>query len=281
MSSQSAPRRRIAAISTHVFMVVIALIFLIPLLFAISSSLKPDAEIFKIPPDWLPHPAQWSNYPDSLRALPFGHFLLNTLLITIGRIVGLLLSCSLAAYAFARLRWRGRNVLFGLVLATMMIPAEVTILPQYLAFSKIGWVNTFLPLIVPGFFANNAFYVFLLRQFFATIPRELDEAAWIDGAGYFRIYWQIILPLAKPALAATTIFIFQANWVAFLEPLIYLQDQSKFTLSLGLGLFQEQDYTHWGWLMSASLAVSVPIIIVFFLAQRHFVRGWTFSGIKG
>lgn len=262
-------------------MVVIALIFLIPLLFAISSSLKPDAEIFKIPPDWLPHPAQWSNYPDSLRALPFGHFLLNTLLITIGRIVGLLLSCSLAAYAFARLRWRGRNVLFGLVLATMMIPAEVTILPQYLAFSKIGWVNTFLPLIVPGFFANNAFYVFLLRQFFATIPRELDEAARIDGAGYFRIYWQIILPLAKPALAATTIFIFQANWVAFLEPLIYLQDQSKFTLSLGLGLFQEQDYTHWGWLMSASLAVSVPIIIVFFLAQRHFVRGWTFSGIKG
>jgi ABC-type glycerol-3-phosphate transport system permease component len=213
--------------------------------------------------------------------LPFGLYVRNTLFLAIGRIVGLLFTCSLVAYSFARLRWKGRDTLFFIVLATLMIPFEVTLVPQYVLFSKIGWVNTFLPLIVPAFFAGNPFFIFLMRQFFMSISPELDDAARIDGCGYFDIYWRIILPLSKPVLAVVAIFAFQNNWNSFLLPLIYLHDRDLYTLALGLNLFQEQYYTRWTLLMAASLTIMLPVIVLFFILQRYFIQGVVFTGVKG
>lgn len=279
--SRGRVRRAARTALLHAVLIVIAALFLSPFLFAVSTSLKGPAEIFEVPPRWIPRQVQWSNYSSSLTALPFGRYLVNTLIIALGRMIALVLSCSLVAFAFSRLRWRGRNVLFAVVLATLMIPDEVLLIPQYIIFSKAGWVNTFLPFIVPGLLANNAFYIFLFRQFFMTIPHEIDEAARIDGASYFTIYWRIILPLSKPALASACLLIFQANWVSFLQPLVYLQRRELFTLSLGLSLFQEENYTNWSWLMAASLAVSLPLVVIFYFAQRRFVQGWASSGLKG
>jgi ABC-type glycerol-3-phosphate transport system permease component len=163
----------------------------------------------------------------------------------------------------------------------MMIPEEVTLIPQYIIYSKLGWINTYLPLTVPSFFAGSAFYIFLLRQFFMTIPRELDDAARVDGASYFEIYWRIILPLSTPALITIGIFTFQNSWNAFFGPLIFLQDRSLYTVSLGLSLFQEQYYTNWTLLMAASVAIMLPTLVVFFLLQRRFIEGVTFTGLKG
>jgi ABC-type glycerol-3-phosphate transport system permease component len=240
-----------------------------------------EGEVFIFPPRFLPEEIQWRNYPDALTAVPFGRYALNTLLLAVGRIIGIVISCSLVAFAFSRLRWKGRDVLFFVLLATLMIPAEITLIPQYILFSKLGWVNTYLPLIVPAYFADNAFFVFLLRQFFMTIPRDLDDAARIDGASYFGVYRQIILPLSKPALTAIGIFAFQNNWNSFLGPLIYLQDRDLFTVGLGLSLFQEEFYTRWTLLMAASVAVMIPVLVVFFVLQRRFVQGITFTGMKG
>jgi ABC-type glycerol-3-phosphate transport system permease component len=258
-----------------------SLLFLLPFVWSLSTSLKAEEEVFAFPPRFIPNPLQWRNYPDALTALPFDRYAVNTLLLAGGRIVGIVLSCSLVAFAFARLRWKGRDVLFFVLLATLMIPSEITLVPQYILFSKLGWVDTYLPLIVPAYFADNAFFVFLLRQFFLTIPRDLDDAARIDGAGYLEVYWRIILPLSKPALATVAIFAFQNNWNAFLQPLIYLQNRDLFTVGLGLSLFQEQYYTSWTLLMAASVAVMLPVLVVFFLLQRRFVQGITFTGLKG
>lgn len=271
------PRR----IAVHGVLVAGSLLFLLPFIWSLSTSLKAEGEVFAFPPELIPGQIQWRNYPDALTALPFGRYALNTLLLAVGRIVGIVLSCSLVAFAFARLRWKGRDALFFVLLATLMIPAEITLVPQYILFSRLGWVDTYLPLIVPAYFADNAFFVFLLRQFFLTIPRDLDDAARVDGAGYFAIYRQIILPLSKPALVAVGIFAFQNNWNAFLGPLIYLQSRDLFTVGLGLSLFQEQYYTAWTLLMAASVAVMLPVLVVFFVLQRRFVEGITFTGLKG
>lgn len=264
-------------------MVLIAgsLMFLLPFIWAVSTSLKESGDVFVYPPQFIPDAIQWHNYPDALTAVPFGRYTLNTLLLAAARIIGNILSCSLVAFAFARLQWKGRDALFFVVLATMMIPEEVTLIPQYIIYSKLGWVNTYLPLTVPSFFAGSAFYIFLLRQFFLTIPKELDDAARVDGASYFQIYWRIILPLSTPALITIGIFTFQNSWNAFFGPLIYLQDRSLYTVSLGLSLFQEQYYTDWTLLMAASVAIMVPTLVVFFLLQRRFIEGVTFTGLKG
>ncbi len=273
--------RRLRGLALHAILIAGSMLFLLPFLWSFSTSLKLESEVFTFPPQFVPADIQWQNYPDALTAIPFGRYAVNTLLLALGRIVGILLSCSLVAFAFARLRWKGRDALFFVLLATLMIPAEITLVPQYILFSKLGWVDTYLPLIVPAYFADNAFFVFLLRQFFLTIPRDLDDAARLDGASYFDVYRHIILPLSRPALMAVAIFAFQNNWNAFLQPLIYLQDRDLYTVGLGLSLFQEQYYTRWTLLMAASVAVMLPVLVVFFTLQRRFVQGITFTGMKG
>jgi ABC-type glycerol-3-phosphate transport system permease component len=260
--------------------IAVATLFLLPLFWMISSSLKPNYQVLEFPPRWLPSPVRWQNYPEALTYVPFGRYALNTLFISVMNIVGNILSCTLVAYGFARLRAPGKNVLFLLLLATMMLPYPATMIPIYIGFNALRWVNTFWPLIVPAFF-GNAFYIFLLRQFFLTIPEDLEDAARIDGASTWQIIWRVILPVVRPAIATVAIFTFQSTWNDFLGPLIYLHDQSKYTVSLGLSFFRSNYDVQWAYLMAASLTVTLPIIIVFFLAQKAFIEGITLTGMKG
>ncbi|MCX6041874.1 MAG: carbohydrate ABC transporter permease [Caldilinea sp.] len=258
----------------------VALLFLIPLLWMLSSSLKPTWQIFEMPPRWLPDPPRWENYREALTTLPFGLYLRNTTVITLLTIVGHLLSCTLVAYAFARLRAPGRDTLFVVMLATLMLPYPVTMTPLYVIFHRLGWINTFLPLTVPAFL-GSPFYIFLLRQFFLTIPRDFEDAARIDGANIVQILAWVIVPMVAPALATVTLFTFQASWNDFLAPLIYLQRPDLYTVTLGLQFFRSTYTTNWAYLMAASLATMLPVIAVFFAAQRYFLAGISLAGIKG
>ena len=222
----------------------------------------------------------WHNYPTGLTFIPFAKYLGNTLLICGLVVFGTLLSCSLVAYGLARIRWGGRNVLFYIIIGTMMLPFQVTMVPMFIVFAKLGWVDTFLPLIVPAFF-GNAFFIFLLRQFFLSIPHELTDAARIDGCSDWDIYWRVVLPLAKPALATVGLFAFMNTWNDYVGPLIYLSDASKYTLSLGLATFSSQYGSYPGMLMAVTAVMTVPIIVVFFIAQRTFIQGITLTGLKG
>lgn len=273
-------RQRLRVALGYILATIVAILFLLPLFWMISSSLKPDYQVLEFPPRWLPDPIQWSNYVEALTYVPFGRYALNTLFIAVMVIIGHVLSCTLVAYAFARLRAPGKDALFLVLLATMMLPYPVTMVPLYLGFKTLGWVNTFLPLIVPAFF-GSPFYIFLLRQFFLTLPPELEDAARVDGANVLQIIRHVILPISKPALATVAIFSFQAAWNDFLPPLIYLHDQSKYTISLGLNFFRGSYDIRWAHLMAASLVTMLPVILVFFLAQRQFIRGITLTGLKG
>jgi ABC-type glycerol-3-phosphate transport system permease component len=246
----------------------------------LSSSLKPTWQIFETPPRWLPDPPRWENYREALTTLPFGLYLRNTTVITLLTIVGHLLSCTLVAYAFARLRAPGRDTLFVVMLATLMLPYPVTMTPLYVIFHRLGWINTFLPLTVPAFL-GSPFYIFLLRQFFLTIPRDFEDAARIDGANIVQILAWVIVPMVAPALATVTLFTFQASWNDFLAPLIYLQRPDLYTVTLGLQFFRSTYTTNWAYLMAASLATMLPVIAVFFAAQRYFLAGISLAGIKG
>lgn len=270
---------RIVVITT---LVVAACAFLLPLAWMLSTSLKPKEQIFVYPLIWVPRPFVWENY---LRAWqnPSFHYLLftrNSLYYAGMSTIGILLSCSLVAYSFARLRWWGRDFFFIVTLAVMMIPYPVTLIPRYLMFSAVGWVNSFKPLIVPDFL-GNAFFIFLLRQFFMTIPADLSNAAKIDGASELQIYALIVLPLAKSALVTVALFTFLFVWNDFLGPLIYLTDGDKYTLSVGLAAFRGQYRTQWDLMMAAATLVTVPIVVVFFFAQRQFIEGITLTGMKG
>jgi ABC-type glycerol-3-phosphate transport system permease component len=223
---------------------------------------------------------RWANYTEAWTSAPFNRFLINTLIVTISCIIGEILSCSLVAYSFARLRWPGRDVLFVVVLATMMLPRPVTMIPVFLLFRAFHWINTLLPLIVPTYFAVSGFYIFLLRQFLLTIPFELEEAARVDGASSFTILWRIMVPLCKPILAAIAVFAFIANWNEFLTPLIYLSSIEKQTLALGLRVFQGTYGSYLNLLMAASTVVLLPVLVIFFIAQRYFVRSITLTGMK-
>jgi len=257
-----------------------AVVFLLPIFWALSSSFKPDYQVLDFPPKWLPNPFRWQNYPEALTYIPFGRYTLNTLVIAGLAIIGNITSCTLVAYGFARLRAPGKNVLFVIMLATMMLVDPVRIIPMYIEFNALDWIDSIKPLVVPAFF-GSPFYIFLLRQFFMGIPRELEDAALIDGASRLQILWRIIIPLSKPALAAIAIFNFQGVWNDFLPPLIFLHDHSKFTIALGLNFFRSSYDVHWGYLMAASLVAMLPMVIVFFLAQKQFIEGISFSGIKG
>jgi ABC-type glycerol-3-phosphate transport system permease component len=259
-------------------------VFVLPFLYLISSSLHDIRGIFEVPFRWIPDPVQWNNYVDAFSTLPFHKFLLNTCIITFSVIIGTLFSSSLAAYAFSRLKFKGRDTLFLVCISTMMLPGQVTMIPIYVLFSKLGWIDTFLPLIVPSFF-GAPFFIFLLRQFFLTIPYELDEAALLDGASRFRIFWNIILPLSKPALATVIIFTFIGTWNDFMGPLIYLNSTDNVTLTLGLSLLKNRvissGIVQWHLLMAASIVVLLPNIVIFFLAQKQFIRGITLTGMRG
>jgi ABC-type glycerol-3-phosphate transport system permease component len=257
-----------------------SILFIMPFLWMVSTSLKPPNEVFTYPPSFLPSSFQWQNYPQGWTTLPFTTFLRNSLIVTGANVIGNLLSCSLVAFGFARLRARGRDLLFLLVLATMMIPYEVTMVPRFVLFKELGWVNSLRPLIAPAWF-GYPFFIFLLRQFFMSIPHELDEAAYMDGASNLRVFWNVILPLSKPALGAVAIFSFIGNWNNFLDPLVYLRSQDLFTIALGLNLFKGEYLTVVNQLMAVSILALLPILVIFFFAQKTFVQGITLSGMGG
>lgn len=269
-----------ARIAIYAVLVLGSLIMLMPLFWMASSSLKANYDVFTFPPVWVPQPPQWANYPAALTFLPFVDFFKNTMFIAITTTIGSLLSNTLVAYAFARLEARGREVLFYLALSTLMLPYAVVMIPQFVIFSKLGWVNTFAPLVVPSFF-GNPFYIFLLRQFFLGIPRELEDAAALDGAGVLQTIFRVILPVSVPALVTVVIFQIQATWNDFLGPLLYLSKESLFTVALGLQYFLGEDGGAWHWLMAVSTVAIIPVMLMFFFAQRLFIRGIVMTGLKG
>ena len=272
----------------HLALILLSVIFLFPLLWMISTSLKPIAETMRMPPTPFSNPPQWHNYKDAfmynsdkLGYIPFLVYGRNTLLLCALGVAGTVCSNALVAYSFARMRWKGRDTLFAITLATMMIPFPVLMVPIYALFKNLGWIGTFRPLWVPAWF-GGAFNIFLLRQFFKTIPFELSEAAKIDGCSEWQTFSEVILPLAKPALAVVALFHFMGTWKDFLGPLIYLLDQKTFTLSLGLQFYQSQNGgTQWHLLMAASTIIIAPVIVLFFFTQKQFIQGIAVTGLKG
>lgn len=259
-----------------------AVIVLIPFLWTLSTSLKIPAQISTYPPQWIPNPVAWWNYTEALSVYPFDRWFFNTIFIVLTSTFGTIASASIVAFSFARLRWPGRDFFFLLLLTTMMLPAQVTLIPTYILFKEMGWVNTFLPLIVPAFFARNAFYIFLLRQFFMTIPIDLDDAAHLDGAGHLQVYWHIILPMSRPALGVGAIMFAQFKWKEFLAPLIFLHRSEMYTLALGLRSFVSQTWgIEWNYLMAANVVFMLPLVVIFFFAQRYFIQGVVITGLKG
>ena len=259
---------------------------LFPIFWMLTTSLKESGDILLLPPKWIPIPPQWQNYPDSLEFMRATVVFGNTLIVTVASLVGDVLSAAVVAYGFARLRAPGKNVLFLLVLSTLMIPYQVRLIPEYLLFAGkvvpfVNWVDTLLPLIVPQYF-GGAFYIFLLRQFYQTVPLEMDDAAKIDGASYPQILWHVMIPLSLPALGAIAIFSFVGNWNDFFRPLIYLTSRNTWTVAISLSSFTaEYGATPWHLLMAASICALVPLVLVFFVAQRYFIQGIVITGLKG
>ena len=285
--STRAGRRLLLHGVLHVVLIGLGALFVLPLLWLVSTSLKRSGSEMVYPPQWIPHPIMWSNYRTALFDLePFLLYLRNTGIVATGVTIGDVLTTSLAGYGFARLRFPGRNVLFMGILATLMLPNIVTLIPTFLLMRSLHWIDTFLPLIVPAWAGastnGGAFSIFLFRQFFLTIPHELDEAARIDGASPLRIWWNVLLPLSGPVLITVVIFDVLNSWNDFLLPLIYLNSAENFTLALGLGQFQlAHQQTLWNYMMAASTAMIVPVIVLFFFAQRYFMRGIVTSGLAG
>lgn len=269
--------------AVYVILAVISAGFLLPLAWMLSVSLQDVSGVFAQPFAWIPPQPRWENYSDVATLIPLGRYLLNTVIVTALVLLGTLFSCSLVAFGFSRIRFRGRTVLFALCLSTMMLPGQVTMIPLYVMFSHLGWVDTLWPLIVPSFF-GSPFYIFLLRQFFLTIPREYDEAARLDGAGRFRVYWSIILPLARPALITVALFTFIGTWNDFFTPLIYINSPEHATLTLGLNMLKSQivgtGMTQWHLLMAAACMVMIPNIVLFTLAQKYLVKGIAMGGLR-
>jgi multiple sugar transport system permease protein len=257
-----------------------AITYAAPVYWMLITSFKTTPEVFRMPPAWWPQQLLWSNYPVALGYFPFVQYAGNTLRIALPVTIGVTVSSALVAYGFSRLRWRGRDLVFYLVLATLMIPNWVTLVPLYILFNRIGWVDTYRPLTVPAFF-GDPFSIFLLRQFFLRQPQDLVDAARVDGASHLRIFAQIIVPLARPALAVVALFAFISAWTDFFNPLIYLSNPDKYTLQLGLFNFFGQHFVNWPGFMAATTVVLAPIAILFFLTQKTFIEGITFTGLRG
>jgi multiple sugar transport system permease protein len=259
-------------------------IMIAPFLFLISSSLKVETQVFQFPIQWIPNPVRWLNYVESLTDKPFHIYFKNTMIIALLNQIAILLAASFCAYGFARIEFPGRDLWFGIALATMMLPYFVVMVPQFILFSRLGWMDSFLPLTVPYFFGGGAFNIFLFRQFFRTLPEELSDAARIDGCSEFGIYWRIFVPLASPAFITVAIFTFMFSWNDFIGPLLYINSPDKFTVAIGLATYRSAlgvGRTRWDLLMAASVAMTGPIVILFFILQRYFIKGVVMTGLKG
>ncbi len=262
-------------------LVVLGVGFACPLVWAFCASLKPLDEVYAFPPQFWPGEPLWGNYSEALGKLPFARFFFNSCVITGACVVGTVLTSSMAGYSFARLKWRGRGFWFVVLLATMMLPGEVLLVPHFLQYKWLGWINTYKPLIVPSWLGGGAFFIFLFRQFFKTVPREMEEAAMLDGATHWQIYTRIMMPLARPVVVTAAVLSFISHWQEFLGPLVYLSDVEKYPLSLGLRMYQGMEGGYVNLLMAASLVTLLPLAIIFFLTQRYFVRGLLVTGTKG
>lgn len=281
----ASPRARLVGLALKALallaLVVLSLLILYPALWMVSTSLKPDSQVFVYPPRWIPDPVLWGNYAKAWTSAPFTRYAINTVLYAGFVTAATVLSNGLVAYGFAKLRFPGRDALFIVMLASMMIPGMVTFIPQYVLFSKLHWVGTYLPLVVPSLF-GSAFFTFMLRQYFLTIPNELSEAARVDGASELWIWWRVVMPLAAPALATVAIFTFDGAWNDYAGPLLYLNDENLRTLQVGLQFFRSSNNVQWQLLMAASVMVLLPVVILFFVFQKYFIQGATLQGgVKG
>ncbi|MBI4557025.1 MAG: carbohydrate ABC transporter permease [Candidatus Hydrogenedentes bacterium] len=273
--------RRVERALGYLTLLFLAFLFMVPFFITLSDSLKNFLEIWHLPRIWIPKHPRWSNFVDIFTVLPFHQFFINTFCITLLALFGQVTSACFVAYSFARMRWPLRDFAFIVLLSTLMLPGQVTMIPVFLMFNKLGWVNTWLPLIVPAYFGGGVFNIFLLREFFKTIPLALEDAAKMDGCSHLRILSTIMVPLSKPALTTICVLGFIAHWNEFMGPLIYLSDYSKYPISLGIRMFKDAETMDPHYVMAASLVALVPVLILFFSAQRYFVQGIVLSGIKG
>ena len=264
----------------YTFLVILGIGFLTPFYWMVATALKTEAQLFQIPPAWVPNPLAFENFSQVFKEVPFAKFILNSAVLVTWNVVGQVLATMLVAYGFSRFRFPGRNTLFLILLATLMVPKQITLVPQFILFSKLGWVNTYLPLILPSF-GGSPYLIFLVRQYMMSIPFDLDEAATIDGANRWQILWRVIFPLTMPALILVMVFTFVGVWNDFMGPLIYLNDPNMFTVTLGLSFFQGAKETSWQLLMAGSLMAMLPPIVLFLIAQRRLLGGIAATGIKG
>jgi multiple sugar transport system permease protein len=280
-------KTQLARLATYGALCGLSAFFLLPFLWALSASFKTNADIYQFPPHLIPKPPHPENYRIALSVLPFVTFARNSAIVALSCVVGQLLSGSVVAYSFARLRWPGRDFWFIVLLGTMMLPPQVTMVSTFVGWTQlrtltgIEWVDTYKPLIIPSFLGGSGVLIFLMRQFFKTLPLELEDAARIDGCSTWGTFWQVVVPLSRPVLATVAVLSFIAHWHDFLGPLVYLNTPDKYTLQMGLRMFQDINGTRMNLLMAASMIVLVPVLVLFFSAQRYFVRGIVLSGIKG
>lgn len=283
-STRASARRRkfpsLEAVTLYVILTVLAILFVLPVFYLFMGAFKAESELFRVPFKWLPDKFILDNFSNMFQSIPFMRYLKNTMIIVAFNIVGSLLSCSLVAYGFSRLRWPGRDKVFILVLITMILPYQVTLVPLFLMFTKIKWIGTFLPLIVPCFF-GNPFFIFLLRQFFTGIPQDISEAVRIDGASEFTIFSRLILPMAKPALTTVALFAFIRSWNDFLGPLVFLGRDELYTLSLAASMLKSNLDPNWSVLLALGTVMILPVLLIFFVMQKYFIQGIAMSGIKG
>ncbi len=278
---QAQYRQRVWLVTLQVILTLLLISFLVPTLWMISASLKASTEIFSHPITWIPKTPQWRNYVDAFNAIPLGRFATNTMIVVGLAVLGTVVSSVMVAYSFARLRWPGRNLFFALLLATMMLPEVVTLVPRFVIFKQLGWIDTWLPLIVPYSMAGTALYVFLIVQFFRALPMELEEAALIDGAGRVRILTSILLPLSKPVIATVAVFALLQHYNSFMEPLIYINSMDKWTLALGIQALNNSNAANWELVFAAATIMLIPVVALFVVAQRYFVQGIAMTGFGG
>ena len=273
-------RKTLAHAALYTLLIVMAIVWVFPLYWIIRTAFMEFGQIRKYPPVFFPSPIVFTNFTEGLGTLPFDRYYLNTLIITASCVLGVVFTSSLSSFAFSRLRWPGRDKVFSLLLTGMMLPSAVTLVPTFIGWSKIGGVDTFLPLTVPAWFGGGAFSIFLLRQFFMCVPKEYDEAAYVDGANYFTIYARVLMPCIKPALISVAMFAFINAWNDFLLPLVYLNDANKFTISVGLRTFMGMYNSEWGYMMAATVVAVAPVVVVFFIGQKYIVEGVVMTGLK-
>jgi ABC-type glycerol-3-phosphate transport system permease component len=275
-------RIRIAGlVLLQILMTAILITFLIPTIWMVSSSLKASTEVFAHPIVWIPSSPQWSNYVVIFQKHPFGLYAVNTIIITVLAVIGTVISSTMVGYSFARLKWPGKNFFFILMISTMMLPDSVTLIPRFILFRWLGWIGSFIPLIIPFWFGASAFNIFLVQQFFRGIPMELEEAAFIDGASRFQILTQVLLPLSKPVLATISIFSIIQHYNEFMTPLIYLNKKESWVLALGVRALNDTNAQNWEWVFAAATLMLIPVLLLFIFAQRYFVQGIAMTGFGG